>query len=255
MIARSELRTEEPGADMQGKGGAGGSVGADGSVDPQPAGSPDVPPGGDDAPKGGEGQGAGDDVPGDDPPGDDPPGDDGTIDSIAERHAGFLEDFDPTRHAVDKNGSPILTRAGAFAKKRGRKSTADSAPAPSASAVGNVPQTTNAPSIDGAKVGTPALQAAKLNAAAAMSTNLLFNIAVNFFGPEWEPQKDEPKMINTAFRDYYEANGYVDLPPGAALVLAIGIYALPRFKHENTRGKLSRIWGGVKHALANLRGH
>lgn len=249
MVACSELRTEEPGADMQGKGGAGGSVGTEGTVVPQPEGSPDVPPGGDDAPKGGEGQGVRDDAPGDDAPGDD------TIDSIAERHAGFLEDFDPTRHAVDKNGSPILTRAGAFAKKRGRKSMADSAPALSASAVGNVPQTTNAPSIDGAKVGTPALQAAKLNAAAAMSTNLLFNIAVNFFGPEWEPQKDEPKMINTAFRDYYEANGYVDLPPGAALVLAIGIYALPRFKHENTRGKLSRIWGGIKHALANLRGH
>lgn len=55
-----------------------------------------------------------------------------------------------------------------------------------------------------------------------------FAIAPALLGGEWEPTTEERAAVQTALTRYYAANGSIDLPPGLALILAVGTYALPR---------------------------
>lgn len=176
-----------------------------------------------------------------------------SLDESAEKHASNLAGFDPSIHVTGPDGQPVMTKGGAFRKKAGRRSTADSALAGFASTAVDAPTSESAHSIPSG-FGNVAPTSAQLDSVSSISANLLFNGAVILFGDEWTPDKNEAKGIQKAFRDYYASAGIVDIPPGVALILAVGLYGMPRLRTENTRTKLQKISEGIKFYWWKLRG-
>jgi hypothetical protein len=144
--------------------------------------------------------------------------------------------FNPAIHAVNADGSPRKTTTGRFALKRGKK--AGTVEAPKASPKGIV--------IPGATPGAGAKEQ-EARAGGAGAANLLLMVSVAIGGQEWQPIKDdktgrdEKLMLETAFGDFFVAQGWQDLPPGWALVAACGMYALPRFAMPQTRTRMQRV--------------
>lgn len=152
-----------------------------------------------------------------------------TMVGIAEEsveHTQYPVGFDPDIHAVGSDGNPILTKSGAFRKRRGSKSK------------------------DGSKSEVNISLASVKNArevSAQASASLLFTLGVVIGGDEWSPIVDksrkinEPETIKQAFSDYFKATGDVDLPPGLALGVAVIGYALPRLKMPETKSRFSKL--------------
>jgi hypothetical protein len=152
-----------------------------------------------------------------------------SVESVAEPHLVAYVGFDPEKHRVGPDGKPVMTPTGRYAKKSQSRTGA-----PSVSTSANAGQK----GVAGAKVDNWPI--------AKQTVNVGINLAVKFFGPEWEPQsKEEPVELATAFRDYFDARGVPQMPPEVTLLLAIAAYALPRFSHENTKGKIQRMFSKV----------
>jgi hypothetical protein len=166
-----------------------------------------------------------------------------------ERQAKFSElrdsdgqPFDPSVHKTDRDGNPTISTLGKLIKKPGRK--------PGSSATKST--------IGGASIiasaGPAPDQVARMQARQCgnMAANLLMQIGVVAGGDEWYPREDkatglnEKTMLETAFGDYFEAAGIIDIPPGFALTLAIGGYALPRFMMPKTKTRAQRGLAWVK---------
>jgi hypothetical protein len=130
--------------------------------------------------------------------------------------------FNPSLHAMDKDGNPSLTRTGKFRAKRG-------AGGYQAGPGINIPNAAPAPSA--------------CRPAAIAATNVFIVTGMSLFGDEWKPNRDlnEPEAVVTAFENYFEAKGITDFPPGAALVMALGAYALVRLQQPKTLSKLERL--------------
>jgi hypothetical protein len=83
-------------------------------------------------------------------------------------------------------------------------------------------------------------------ASGTMAANLVLQIGIVAGGEEWHPRRDEQSgldekmMLENAFADYFEATGKTDIPPGMALTVAIGAYALPRFTMPKTQSRLGK---------------
>jgi hypothetical protein len=69
-------------------------------------------------------------------------------------------------------------------------------------------------------------------------STLLFNSTQSALGKEWEPSQSEREQINKYAALYMESQGYDDIPPGIALCLAVGMYAVPRFAMPETKARL-----------------
>lgn len=167
-----------------------------------------------------------------------------SLSSIVNDHAKSYEGFDPQIHASGADGSPVYRADGSFAKKRGRKA-GKGEPLPSPGEVLNRQQV--APLAPPPEPEKPRLPP---EAAARMMTNVLINSCVMIFGKEWEPEdKNESDGLKNAFKDYFDASGSPDIPPGFILVAALGTYAAPRIRHENTMSKIRNIGIWIKHKL------
>ena len=146
--------------------------------------------------------------------------------------------FDPTRHQTKKDGTPSVSKLGKLILKPGRKK-ADSA---IGSALGGI----------GAPATPEQKQSVSARAGGKAAANLLITIGIAAGGDEWQPTKDpsigldEQLMLETAFGDYFEATGRGDLPPGVALLTAIGFYALPRFRQPKTQSRINRLVSHIK---------
>ena len=146
--------------------------------------------------------------------------------------------FDPAIHKVNKAGEPTVSPRGSLIKKPGRKPTANSASGSRTSSV-----------VGGVQNVTTNQQNEKMQARAAgmMAANLMLQIGIVAGGEEWHPRYDEQTglnekgMLEQAFGDYFEATGKTDIPPGMALTVAIGAYALPRFTMPKTQSRLSKL--------------
>ena len=178
-------------------------------------------------------------------------------DAVADAQAALVG-FDPALHLTNPDGTPRLTKKGAYMRKRGPakgsspKSTTGYAdlfsdtvtPAPAA-----VPrETVSAPA--------PATAAAQLNnrAVAAMLVTTCTTLAEKVIGPEWKAEKDESKALTDAARVYLDSIGGVEISPGAALAIAVVGYSLPRLAVPNTQTKLQKLGGWVSSRVAWLRG-
>lgn len=166
--------------------------------------------------------------------------------------------FDPARHVLNSDGTPGMTPTGRFAKirtpRKGATPSANTAPANKL----NIPAGASAPSAVSTSGATKEQLARKGGAGAAA---LLVMVGVGLGGDEWVPRKDEKigldekAMLEGAFGDYFVAQGYSDLPPGWALVAAVGMYALPRFGMPKTQTRLQKLktWIFTKYAAWKSR--
>ena len=136
--------------------------------------------------------------------------------------------FDPAIHVTDADGNPVLTKAGNYRKRPGRKAGS----VPTSSIYSEPPPTQAEPALP-----DPAARAA---------ADTLFTLGVTLGGEEWLPIQspetglDERAEMIGAFDAYFKAAGIVDIPPGLALSIAVGGYALPRFTQPKTRTRMQR---------------
>lgn len=143
--------------------------------------------------------------------------------------------FDPAVHAANPDGTPKLRGDGSFAKKRGRKPGAGSVNSPVQPGAGIIAQ-------------TPDSRGTITNEEAARQVcNAMVGVAVAVIGPEWAPvDKAEAKGLETAFKNYFDAKGQINLPPEIGLALAVGAYGLSRMGHESTQTFVARSIRKVK---------
>lgn len=134
------------------------------------------------------------------------------------------EAFNPAIHEVDDKGNPRLTKDGKFRRKRGQRpknSKPNTAPASESNPFAGESNPFAGPEFDYA-------------ATATFITSLVFSAMESAFGPSWKPNDGERNNINNATARFCEAHSIADLPPGIALTLAFGLYALPRFNDPET---------------------
>ncbi len=73
-----------------------------------------------------------------------------------------------------------------------------------------------------------------------------FAIAAALLGDAWAPADAEAAEIKRCLTRYFDVNGSIDLPPGWALGLAVGTYALPRALLPETRERVAGAVGNVR---------
>lgn len=135
------------------------------------------------------------------------------------------EEFNPAVHESNPDGTPRLTADGKYRRKRGRKSNSPKSANTATVSAQAVPQT---PNID-------------YRGTAVLLSSLVFNGSVAVFGPAWEPSQAEREQIENAATRYCESQDISDIPPGIALLLCMGMYAVPRLSDSQTKEKLRSI--------------
>jgi len=164
--------------------------------------------------------------------------------------------FDPAIHQVKKDGSPVLSRKGNCVRKRGTGRVSSTGVVTPRRGSAGPASTSKQSVVGGASVGSRSTsdqpqQAAVIAArtAGVAAANALIGLGVGLGGEEWSPRTekkdglDERDMLENAFGDYFVAKGMEDIPPGIALVIGIGCYAIPRFTMPKTQSRLSKLKG------------
>lgn len=146
------------------------------------------------------------------------------------------EKFDPNIHRVDSAGNPIYTVNGKYAKKRGRK--------PGQAKTNTI----NSEPIDDSGI-------TQANQLGIVTAETIFSVCQGIMGEEWTPivdpktGLDERNNMRVAWSQYYLATGKRDLPPSMIVMVAMTIYAAPRFRYENTRSRFGKIGIGIFNAM------
>ena len=154
--------------------------------------------------------------------------------------------FNPEIHATGNDGRGKKTASGNWAKKRGRKAGSLKIP-------GDKSAETRAIELEARKKAESA-------ALGQVAANLVFTLGVGLGGDEWRPEidpttgKDEPAHMTTAFGDYFHAKNMQDIPPGVALVLAVAMYAAPRFAKPKTQTRVGNFAKRMKKFYTYIRG-
>lgn len=151
--------------------------------------------------------------------------------------------FDPALHEF-----PIrLNRGGFIAKKRGGAKKAFESQSRAVDPASIKPQN-SAPlaSISSDASAGEAPNPAAIEANAVMCTGLFLTTAKMVGGEEFEPEKDEPEMLKNAFVAYFHAKGVVDIPPGAALVITMGMFIGSRWNKPIFKEKRENWWSKAK---------
>jgi hypothetical protein len=133
------------------------------------------------------------------------------------------ETFDPSIHCVDANGNPKITKAGKFRRKRGKANA------------------TVAPSLNPDQINPERMANAK--AAAQVSVAATFLMGQLVFGPEGQPQENEPQTMESAYTQFfYLSEKPVNIPPWALVALVVSAYSAKRMAMEQPR---SRVYTGI----------
>lgn len=83
--------------------------------------------------------------------------------------------------------------------------------------------------------------------AAHVAAGITFRMGVLIGGEEWEPRVDSQTGLNEAdfmrnsYKDYFEARGVTEVPPGWILIIALTTYAVPRLTMPKTQTRLQRF--------------
>ena len=139
---------------------------------------------------------------------------------------GQNETFDPNIHEVNPDGTPRTTKDGKYRRKRGRRGGA----------------TGTRSGVSGGNAAVPPVGTVTVdyNNLATITTNLFFTGTTSFLGKAWEPTQAEVVSIHSSTKRFLEHYQIEDIPPGLALVLAVGIYALPRLNDDETKRNIRR---------------
>lgn len=151
------------------------------------------------------------------------------LSSILAGHGASLDAPSAVPQKFNRDGTP--------AKKRGRKPGQRNAPAPEATA-------------NDAPEASPAAPDDKISALAAsrVAANLTINLGVIVCGPEIGRPVDEKeaKMLQIAYKDYFDTKGVPNLPPEIGLAIAVMGYFAPRLAHPTMTEKIGVLWGRIK---------
>jgi len=165
---------------------------------------------------------------------------------VAEIYAGF----DPSKHAVNPDGTPRKKVDGSFANKRGRKPGQTAAASPTAPTGPAKPVTAPLSAKKARESGVVT------NKAAAHATVKTVVYALgSTIGPEWdfETPEEAQNMLN-AVEAYYDANGQLNISPETMLAFQVLAYAAPRTQHPNTKEKLKSAWNWCKGLFSKVGG-
>jgi len=161
--------------------------------------------------------------------------------------------FDPAIHRTRRDGSPITTPKGRlYIVNEPDTSTSGTKKRPSRPKNTSYVAGTDRP--ETVNQGT-----AKSRAAGASTAAALIALGIGLGGDEWAPVTnadtglDERAALETAFADYFEHKNWEDIPPGVALVIAVGCYAIPRFNRPKTRTRLSNVKNWIKRKIADRK--
>lgn len=158
------------------------------------------------------------------------------------------DSFNSATHVTGSDGQGKKNAKGAWEKKRGRKAGSSTAGNSAQSVQSRVGTGNTAPTA----AGPTKEQLARQSGVGA--ANLFFVAGIILGGEEWQPQADpkigldEKLMMEGAFGDYFVATGKTDLPPGWALVAAVGMFAARRFTMPKTQSRFTKLktWVGGK---------
>ena len=155
-------------------------------------------------------------------------------DKLTDKHG---RKFDPKLHEVDRNGKPkinkkdgfITCKPGRTAKRSTRDQLSDSGPA--------------------LQPG-PDIDAINRKMSAEASVDIFLQVGMMVFGSEWQPVKteqlDERMNLILVTDRYFEHKGIKDVPPGAALAVALIGYAAARMQYPTTQTRMNIILGSLK---------
>lgn len=157
--------------------------------------------------------------------------------------------FNEDLHESDENGTPIINKKDGFLKmKPGRpKATKKTQSKPFQNKKGaSSPQ----PKIESVEDVQHRRYISEISATGFIKLGLLI------FGEEWLPRKDEKidehGELCMQFERYYSVKGVSDIPPGAALAIGLGSYALVRLHLPKTRSGFGKLWDGFKLRIYKL---
>lgn len=150
------------------------------------------------------------------------------LNSILAGHGTSLDAPSAVPQKFNRDGTP--------AKKRGRKPGQRNTPAPEADpavAPGTAPD-------------APEEKISSL-AASRVAANLTINLGVIVCGPEiGRPVDDkEAKMLQIAYKDYFDTKGVPNLPPEIGLAIAVMGYFAPRLAHPTMTEKIGILWSRI----------
>lgn len=89
-------------------------------------------------------------------------------------------------------------------------------------------------------------EAKRLDTAGAMVDMVSGMFGALFDPDEWKPSEAEHRTLTHATARFMDSRNLDDLPPGVALVIAFGLYAIPRLAaKEKTKTKVGAFFGWV----------
>jgi hypothetical protein len=146
--------------------------------------------------------------------------------------------FDPTQHAVDKDGKPILTPSGRF-KKLSKPALALNTGAEQKQEQAQAQQ-----------ADIQRMQCAKI------AVGCFLQVTTGIFGDEWKPENvdgiDEGENLVICTNEYLRQFPDIDIPPGWLLAFALLNYCGRRIGKPKTQTKLEKIknwfiakWAGL----------
>lgn len=156
--------------------------------------------------------------------------------------------FDTSLHEAGADGKPTLRQNGEFKKKRGHGSKGKAAEAGKASQSGAssvyTPGKANAEQESAQARSAELDREARTNA--IMVVGLVTGTMANMLGEEWLPansaERPELQMLEDSTAKAFAAWGVTDIPPGWAICIAWGQYALPRLIVERRKPRWQRAW-------------
>jgi len=137
--------------------------------------------------------------------------------------------FDPQLHRTNAAGEPVKTAKGNFAKRPGRRGGSTA----SQSTIGGRPPVLTPEQTEEQRRTDASRQAGVVMA------NTMLSICMGVFGEEWVPSDAEKMGLEHATGEWAVAQGIEDFPPGVALVMAWGTFAVPRFFQPKTKARVA----------------
>lgn len=166
-----------------------------------------------------------------------------TLDTLSLPGIESIEEFDPSIHAVNADGTPRRKVDGSLARRRGRKGGTSS------SASGEKQKKTTVSS--GSVAGIDMTDYAVLGDLAAGMTAAT---GVMVFGAEWDFRDPaERQGMAMAYAEYMRAKEIRDIPPGMVLTMVLVSYSVPRLQLPETQSRMQKIGGWIKSKIAGRK--
>lgn len=94
----------------------------------------------------------------------------------------------------------------------------------------------------------PAPMPTNYDGAATIAANAFFGVGIALLGEDWQPdvQAKEHENVRSAFKNYFVSAGISDIPPGIALAMTLGAYAMVRIPRPTVQTRMQKLWSWVK---------